>query len=255
MSKQTIWNKLKSLGYSDNASAALMGNWDAESGNESCRLQGDFTTDRSLSTTYANNVNKGLGNFVYDSQGWGLAQWTYWSRKRELQDYCKSKKVGIENENAQVEFANKELKEQYASVYSTLKSNTTLHSMVSKVCTDYERPAYNNIEARYASAQQILAQFKGTSGVEPTSDESVVLNEDKAVFNSFVYPEMPLLKLGDKGIPVGMVQFALAKHGYGIAYDCDLGNMTFNAIRQFQSNNGITVSGTVDKATWEALYK
>ena len=42
MSKKTIWEFLKSKGFSDVAAAAIMGNMEAESNCVSCRLQQKF---------------------------------------------------------------------------------------------------------------------------------------------------------------------------------------------------------------------
>lgn len=254
MSRQTIWDKLHELGFSDNASAALMGNWEQESGNEACRLQGDFDSSRTKSKNYATTVNNGGGNFIYDSQGWGLAQWTFWSRKQGLQTYCKNKNAGIENENAQVEYAYKELTTQYQSVFKILSSNASLYDMVSTVCVQYEAPAVNNITARFNSAQSILNELKGTAATTPTTVQPAA-TVTLATFSATVFPEMPLLKQGDKGIPVGMIQYALNKKGYSLNPDCDFGPATMNAIKLFQAAEKITSSGSCDKATWEALWK
>ena len=46
---------------------------------------------------YVNRVNDGRYSeykFVHDSVGFGLAQWTYWTRKQSLFNYCKGK-IGI----------------------------------------------------------------------------------------------------------------------------------------------------------------
>jgi hypothetical protein len=85
-----IWQFLKSKGLTDAGTAGLMGNLYAESALNSINLQGTY--EKSLGytdTTYTAAVDNGTyTNFVYDKAGYGLAQWTYWSRKDALMKYC-----------------------------------------------------------------------------------------------------------------------------------------------------------------------
>ena len=53
MSKQTIYNRLRSPGLSQAGALALLGNFECESNCEACRLQGDFSKDRASSKAYA----------------------------------------------------------------------------------------------------------------------------------------------------------------------------------------------------------
>ena len=120
MSKQTIYNQLRKSGLSKAGALALMGNWECESNNEPCRLQGDFDSSRQKSKQYAANVDNGSiakTQFMKDSRGWGLAQWTYWSRKAALYDFCVAAGRSIGDEAAQVDFAVYELQRLYPGVY------------------------------------------------------------------------------------------------------------------------------------------
>ena len=81
--EQIIWNYLKSQGLTDAGASGLMGNLYAESGLNPINLQNTF--EKSLNYTdasYTQAVDNGkYKNFVKDKAGYGLAQWTYWSRK------------------------------------------------------------------------------------------------------------------------------------------------------------------------------
>ena len=61
-------------------------------------LQNTYEKKLDLSDVqYTAKVDDGsYTNFVKDSAGYGLAQWTYWSRKQALQEYAKAsgKSVG-----------------------------------------------------------------------------------------------------------------------------------------------------------------
>ena len=143
MSAQTIWNFLKKEGFNDYGIAGLMGNLDAESGLRSNNLQDTYSRKFGLSDIqYTQKVDNGsYTNFVYDEAGYGLAQWTYWSRKQNLLNYAKSKNKSISDLEMQLEFLCKELREQYTnSVYNILKIATSVQQASDAVLMNFERP-------------------------------------------------------------------------------------------------------------------
>ena len=165
MSKQSIWNYLKThTSLSDEAIAGIMGNFEAESNNEACRVQGDFTSDRRTSKDYANRVNTGImttSQFMNDAKGWGLAQWTYNSRKLNLYKTCQSYCVGIEDESAQLAFFLAEMQMEHVSTWNKLLNCHSIYDAASYVCCEYERPAVNNVAARADYGNTIYKQFHG----------------------------------------------------------------------------------------------
>ena len=81
--EEKIWSYLKEQGLSDAGAAGLMGNLYAESGLSPTNLQNTYEKKLGYTdVTYTAAVDSGAyTNFVRDSAGYGLAQWTYWSRK------------------------------------------------------------------------------------------------------------------------------------------------------------------------------
>ena len=143
MSAQTIWNFLKKEGFNDYGIAGLMGNLDAESGLRSNNLQDTYSRKFGLSDIqYTQKVdNETYTNFVHDEAGYGLAQWTYWSRKQNLLNYAKSKNKSIGDLEMQLGFLCKELREQYTnSVYNILKTATSVQQASDAVLINFERP-------------------------------------------------------------------------------------------------------------------
>ena len=110
MSKQNIWNFLKHKGFSDVAAAAIMGNMEAESNCVSNRLQGDFTSGFKRSAEYTAKVDTwkiSRNEFIYNGPGgggYGLCQWTYFTRKAGLYDLAQEQGVSIGDEFIQVEW-------------------------------------------------------------------------------------------------------------------------------------------------------
>ena len=92
--------------------------------------------------TYTAAVDSGsYANFVHDSAGYGVAQWTFWSRKEALLNYVKALGASIGDLEAQLGFLYKELSESYPSVLAALKTATSVRAASDKVLTDFERPA------------------------------------------------------------------------------------------------------------------
>ena len=143
MNEKIIWDFLKSQGMSDAGAAGLMGNLFAESALSPINLQNTYNTKLGLSDeAYTQAVDNGkYKNFVKDSAGYGLAQWTFWSRKQNLLNYAKSKGVSIGNLNMQLEFLMQELNAGYKSLLNTLKTTNSVQEASNGVLLQFERPA------------------------------------------------------------------------------------------------------------------
>ena len=143
MEKQ-IWNFLKAEGFNDYGVAGLMGNLYAESLLKPTNMENAYESKLGYNDdSYTKAVDNGTySNFVKDAVGYGLAQWTYWTRKQNLLNYAKSKNKSIGDLEMQLEFLVKELKESYtSSVYKVLKEATSILEASNAVLLKFERPA------------------------------------------------------------------------------------------------------------------
>lgn len=186
MSKQSIWNYLKQhTSLPEVSIAGIMGNMECESNCESCRVQGDFTNDRSTSIAYANAVNKGemsISQFSRDAKGWGLCQWTYFSRKENLLNSCRSQGKGIGDEEAQLAFMLAEMQMEFTSTWNKLLNCHSIYDAASYVCCEYELPMVKNVAARADFGQTIYNQFHGkdvTPEPDPEPSPSPVPVDDR----------------------------------------------------------------------------
>lgn len=145
--EEKIYNYLKSKGLNDCGVAGCMGNLFAESGLKANNLQDTYERNLGYSDEkYVSSVDNGAYvNFIYDVAGFGLAQWTYWSRKKALYDFAKSKNKSIGDLEMQLEFLYKELSEDYPSVLKTLKSATSVKEASNAVLLQFERPADQSV--------------------------------------------------------------------------------------------------------------
>lgn len=138
---QKAWNFLyKKIGNAYGV-AGLMGNLYAESGLKPTNLQNTYEKSLGMSDKeYTNAVDSGsYSNFVNDAAGYGLAQWTYHTRKKGLLKYAQSKGASIGDPEMQLEYLWKELK-GYTSVLSTLKKAKSIKQASDAVLTGFERP-------------------------------------------------------------------------------------------------------------------
>lgn len=145
--EQKIWNYLYAKLGNAYGVAGLMGNLYAESALKPNNLQNSY--EKKLGYTddnYTSAVDNGTyTNFVRDSAGFGLAQWTFWSRKQNLLDYCKSRGTSIGDLEMQLDFLYKELSESYVSVLTVLKNASSVSQASNAVLLQFERPADQSV--------------------------------------------------------------------------------------------------------------
>lgn len=150
-----IWNYFKKQGLSDCGIAGLMGNLYVESGFNSKNLQNSY--EKTLKMTdeeYTLAVDNGTyTNFVNDRAGYGLAQWTYWSLKQDLLNFCKQKKQSIGDLDTQLEFLSQQLATDYKEVWQILKTAKTVLEASNAMLLKFERPADQSEKAQTNRAQ------------------------------------------------------------------------------------------------------
>lgn len=140
--EKTIWNFLTGKDLNAYAVAGIMGNLYAESGLMPNNLQNTYNNKLGKTDAeYTAAVDNGsYGNFVKDSAGYGLAQWTYWSRKQALLNHAKQAGVSIADLNMQLGFLWEEL-QGYTAVMDALKKAGSVRAASDAVLTGYEKPA------------------------------------------------------------------------------------------------------------------
>lgn len=167
---EVLWNFFKKQGLNDYGIAGLMGNLYAESGLKPTNLQNTYEKALEISDAeYTAAVDLGVyDNFVNDKAGYGLAQWTYYTRKQNLLNYCKSKNKSIGDLSSQLEFLMKELNSGYSSVVTTLKNATSVLEASNAVLLKFERPADQSktIQEKRASYGQVYFNKYGTPTVK-----------------------------------------------------------------------------------------
>lgn len=120
--------------------------------------------------------NGSYTNFVKDAAGYGLAQWTYWSRKQNLLNFAKEKGASIGDLEMQLEFLWKELG-SYSIVLKRLLNAKSIQEASDAVLTKYEKPANQGDSVKMARAkygQKYYDQFAALPVKPATSDKEEI---------------------------------------------------------------------------------
>ena len=161
---ELLWNWLQPV-YGNEGAAAVLGNVRAESAYNPCNLQNSYEKKLGYNDlTYTAAVDSGAYDryrFAHDSAGYGLAQWTHWSRKQNLYDFIKERETSMGDLKGQCDFMITEIRGYGLS--DQLKSpDLTLRDKVALVLRKYEKPADQseaNVDRRTGYAREILQQM------------------------------------------------------------------------------------------------
>ncbi|MDO4902578.1 MAG: phage tail tip lysozyme [bacterium] len=227
---EKIWNFLRSQGFSEQATAGIMGNFFAESGYDSKRLQDGGPAA-------------------------GLAQWenyaTQSGRWANMANYARSKGVDWTDLQAQLEWVIKELEGEDPTTASILNSNyggleglkkmTDIRQAVEAFEKSFERAGIPRWEVRYQAAEEAYETFKGTSaggsGDSSSSSSEKTTNDGSFTFIGDSITESARSKL-TSAFPNSSVN---AYIGRGIAQAGISGDSVLDFLEKNQSNLGRSI--------------
>lgn len=163
---EKIWNFFLDERFSIYGIAALMGNLFAESGLDPKNLQNSCEkrlnyTDTEYTTAVDNGTYK---NFAYDGAGYGLPQFTFPSRKEAFYKYAKDVGKSIGDLETQLLFMVKEMKKDFKSVYSALKTASDVKTASDLVLKKYEAPKDQSDAVKRKRAEYGQEYFNRFSG-------------------------------------------------------------------------------------------
>ena len=269
MGYQSIYNQLRANGFTQEGALAMLGNWDCESNCESVRVQGDFSPYRTQSKQYIADVNSNKisrDQFQHDQRGTGLAQWTYFTRKAGLWDFCKNfKHCSIGDEAAQIDYALKELKTDFPGLLKELRESHDLYGCTKDICYKFENPAVKNVDARFAAAKRIEKEIDldGGGDPEPEPQPDPQPSPEPTPVTRYWPPRGskggwsdPGLCNGMSGPDVSVLQSVLKARGYDInVIDGYFAAWLEDMVKAFQSATGLAADGIVGPLTWGKLLE
>lgn len=165
---KATWDFFRILGMNEFGCAGIVGNLACESAIRPNNLQNSFEKKLGLNDDqYTAAVDNGTyTNFVKDGAGYGLAQWTYYTRKQGLLDFAKQCKMSICDINLQLTYLTQELQTKYAGVWANLMKATSVLEASNVMLLQFERPADQSIanqQKRATCCQGYYDKFKGSA--------------------------------------------------------------------------------------------
>ena len=268
MSELTIYKALRKGGLSPAGACALMGNMYCESLLKSNNVEdrctlGDFD--------YTHAVDLGTISryqFKIDAYGYGLCQWTYFSRKEGLYDLARQKNVSIADEEMQCEYCLLELTRDYLSLYQYLCTTTDLPEATKRICAEFERPAVNNFADRINAATRYFNQFGDSTemvddDVAEDPQPDIVHPEHRTSFLHLEYGDGCKRRGNVPSSAVRAWQDLLLCWGYYLGVcgaDGEFGDCTKEATEKWQKDaqllgRDVEVNGVVDEDDWRAIVE
>lgn len=230
--ERVIWDYFKGKGLNDFATAGIMGNLYAESGLKSNNLENYYEQKLAMTDEgYTNAVDQGTyGNFVYDKAGYGLAQWTYYTRKQNLLNFARSEGKSIGDLSMQLDFLWSEL-QGYPKLMDTLRNAESVLEASNAMLLDFERPADQSVTTQNKRAAIGQSFYDDYAGTVPANKESEAI---EMRYNRLVdmpeWAQPTIKKMIDKGYIGGSGE----KDADGNPVDLDL---SLDMIRIFVIND------------------
>lgn len=145
---EMIWNFLKAEGFTDEGAAGVIGNLQAESNcNPKLNQDGEVETD---------TFTRGYG--------YGIAQWTYYTRQDDLAAYAAQAGKPISDLGVQLGFLRQEALAKYNDVWQDVKKATNIDDAVIRWRDGYESPDMSlDHSNRHSYAKQVYDAYHGKS--------------------------------------------------------------------------------------------
>lgn len=191
-----IYSEGRKLGCTKEALCALLGNLQAESAFVANNVEDSFGVSDDYYTRAVDSGKISPYAFAHDGKGFGLAQWTWSTRKEMMINYAKARNKSIGDLHMQVEFLFYEMKAVFGKIWKQMLSCTDLQTMTKIILYDWENPRVKDMDNRYkmaknwyakvdsleSKAKSLYSSGGGTkmSAVEQYTSEAVAIANDNS---------------------------------------------------------------------------
>ena len=180
MNEKIIWDFLYEKFQNPYAVAALMGNLYVESKLNPKDLQGSYERKFGLTDEeYTAAVDDGTyTSFIRDGAGYGLVQWTYYSRKESLYEYAKQCNTSIGDLTMQLNFIWIEI-QKYKTVFEAMKTATSIRPVSDIICERYEKPTNQTEKGKQTRAEYGQKFFDMFCSQPVSSGKQVIITTNR----------------------------------------------------------------------------
>ena len=153
---EQIWNYLKSEGMTSVAIAGIMGNLAQESGLRADNVQNHMGYEDAEYVAAIKSGEISREEFINDKRGFGIAQWTYHSRKAKLYDTLGPQ--NIDSLGGQLAFM---VDEMGSNLVNRMNNAGSVNEATDIFQYSYERAGKPNMENRRNQANGYYSQYAG----------------------------------------------------------------------------------------------
>ena len=182
---EKLYNFFVAKGYTKEGASAIVGNLDAESGLIPNRLEMTHTAKLGSDTYYTaaiNNKSYSKNAFINDGAGYGLAQWTYFTRKRGLYESTVEKGLSIADLEGQAEYLAKELK-GYTNLNTFLMKTNDINEASDRFLKEFERPLVPNYETRRAMSKKYYNMY--ANGIKDEEKVETIIKVEESEYETY----------------------------------------------------------------------
>ena len=254
---EILYHRAIQEGFTFEAACSLLANVQGESAfrcdNAEDRIHRVISDAEYIRRADANLITYNGKNFIYDEVGFGYIQWTFWSRKKRLLEYVRSRNVSIADHESQKEFIFIEMREDFPAIYKLCKTSHDVEQIMHQLVWIWENPsdkqsAYNT---RLPYVRAWMAKFNGWEAptTEPVSEKPVEQDETGIEVH---WPPRTIQK-GLNWPETYLAQSLLKCHGYNVLVSGVFADSMDRKVREFQKANKLKVDGVIGPKTWKAL--
>ncbi len=247
---EEIYQRAIQAGFTKEAACALLAMIQGESAflsdNAEDRIHAYGISDEEyLRRAEAGLVTINGRNFIYDEVGFGYAQWTFWSRKRFLYEYCVEKGKSLADHETQKEFIFVEMERDFPGIWKLCHESHDLSEITKLLINIWENPADHDkaYKVRFPYAQAWLAKSSNWKVEDDISEKDTAERTwpPRTIQKGLNWPETYLL------------QSALNCHNFSVVINGIFDERTENKVKDYQVANKLTADGIVGPMTWRSL--
>ena len=261
MGKREMYQIFRKAGFTRAAACGMLGNIGRESNFDSKNVENRSGIPDDVYTAMVNNGEYSRSAFVNDAYGYGLCQWTFWSRKAALYDFAYMGVESIGDERMQCEFIVYEMKKDFPDLYKYLCTTDNLIEATTLICDKYENPAkeVKALDIRIRIAQECANEpYDDPDPGEQCADDACPIDSIPPISDSIESCEIVVrvLRKGMRGRDVFIAQTMMNDMGRDCGVpDGDFGPHTETGVRDLQEICGLPVTGVIGQAEWQIIFQ
>ena len=185
--QEYMYRRFRKAGMTVEGACAVLGQIQHESGFKPTNAEDSKGVNDDVYTKQVDNGAISKQQFMYDSIGYGYAQWTFYDRKGKMYDFHRAKGKSIGDSDTQIAFLLWEMQHDYSDQWKLVTSSHDLETCSWELLDKWENPDGKDEQKpiRYGSAFSFYQQFRNLElgdDTDMTESEAIekVLNQARS---------------------------------------------------------------------------